>query len=227
MTYEQWLKENEKRLREEFANSKKFLLAFVLDRSGSMRGKEADVIGGVNTLLEDQKKLNDPAKIMFTRFDTEIETFRELQELEGCPELRDDEYVPRGSTALLDAIGQTINQLDKHIKVEKPARTIVVIVTDGYENASTRFTKSVIKQMITSREKEGWGFIYLGANVDAFDEGGSLGLRACNIMGYEGTSRGTRVMYASLSSNLADMRCMNVASANSMGVNIDESGKAK
>src|SRR6185369_4884147 len=161
----------------------KTMICLILDRSGSMAGRESDVVGGVNTFIEEQKKLPDPACMAFVRFDTDaIERFRQMQNISEVSPMNKEEYQPRGGTPLLDAIGQTINGLDSDWKKENPDRAIVVIVTDGEENSSREYTKEKIKDMIKAREDSGkWSFIYLGANVDSFANAGSMGINLQNV----------------------------------------------
>jgi uncharacterized protein YegL len=207
----------------------KTMICLILDRSGSMAGREKDVIGGVNTFIDEQKKLPDPASMAFVRFDTEsIERFRAMQPLEECEHLKVDDFLPRGGTPLLDAVGGTITALDADWKSEKPDRAIVIIVTDGEENSSKEFTKEKIQAMIKARQDSGlWAFIYLGANVDAFHEAGRLGVAASNTAGYTATAAGTKHMYRKLSDSVGVMRASgstfahNLASAN-LGEGDDE-----
>lgn len=207
----------------------KTLICLILDRSGSMSGREADVIGGVNTFIEEQKKLPDPASICFVRFDTGgVERFRPLTELAACPPLTKDDYVPRGGTPLLDAVGQTTVQLDEDWKTERPDRATVVIVTDGQENSSVEYTKEKVKALITSREASGkWAFIYLGANVDAFAEAGSMGINLANTAGYQNTAAGTKSLYTTLSASVATMRATGNTVAHNLGGEIGEDGAVK
>lgn len=204
----------------------KTMICLILDRSGSMGGRETDVIGGVNRFLADQKKLPDPASVALVRFDTgAIERFREMQDLAGCAELDANDFQPRGGTPLLDAIGQTLTKLDEDWKVVKPDAAIVVVVTDGYENSSREFTKGRIKDMIESREKSGkWSFIYLGANVDAFAEGGAMGFAAHNTASYDSTARGTHALYASVSASVSAKRMSHDLNAGALGGKIEEDG---
>lgn len=186
----------------------KTMICLILDRSGSMQGRETDVIGGVNQLIEDQKKLPDQACMTFVRFNTgHIERFREMKPLADVEPLKPDEFKPRGGTPLLDAVGQTITQLDEDWKKEQPDRAIVVIVTDGQENASHEYTHGKIKDMIQARENsQKWSFIYLGANVDAFKEGGAIGVRAVNTANYTSSAKGTGSLYRNLSASMSAKR---------------------
>src|SRR5712671_2344415 len=124
----------------------KTMICLILDRSGSMTGRETDVVGGVNKFIEEQKQLPDPASLAIVRFDDQaIERFREMKPLAQVEPLQPKEFVPRGNTPLLDAVGSTIAKLDEDWKTEKPDRCILMIVTDGQENASKEYTKSKSK----------------------------------------------------------------------------------
>lgn len=204
----------------------KTMICLILDRSGSMGGRENDVINGVNSFLEEQKKLPDPASIAFVRFDSEaIERFRPMQALGEVKPLAREEYQPRGGTPLLDAVGRSIAQLEEDWKAEKPDRAIVVIVTDGEENSSKEYTKAKIQALIKARQDSGlWAFIYLGANVDAFAEAGSMGISTANTAGYTNTAAGNKAMYATFSASVGRMRSTGATLAHNLGGNIDEDG---
>lgn len=197
----------------------KTMLCLILDRSGSMGGRESDVINGVNSFIAEQKKLPNPATIALVRFDTEsIERFRPMRDLREAYPISRDDYQPRGGTPLLDAVGRTITELDNDWKAHAPNRAIVVIVTDGQENSSREFSKAQIKQMIESREKSGmWSFIYLGADKEAFAEAHSMGIQMTNTAQYHNTTLGTRTMYAAASNSIGMMRS-GAASASLGGV---------
>lgn len=202
----------------------KTMICLILDRSGSMNGREKDVIGGVNSFIDDQKKLPDPASVAFVRFDTNaIERFRAMGPLADVKPLTADDYQPRGGTPLLDAVGQSIAQLEDDWKAEKPDRCIVVIVTDGEENSSHEYTKDKIKALVKSRQDSGlWSFIYLGANVDAFAEAGRMGFAAANTAGYVNTAAGTASMYGAASAGVKQMRATGATVAHNLGRNIGE-----
>ena len=204
----------------------KTMICLILDRSGSMGGREKDVIGGVNAFIDEQKKLPDPATIAFVRFDTEaIERFRDMSNLAECKPLTVADFQPRGGTPLLDAIGQTIVALDEDWKREQPERAICVIVTDGEENSSRKYKKEQIKQLIQARQDSGkWAFIYLGANVDAFHEAGQMGFSASNTAGYKNTAMGTAALYAAASDTVSTMRMTGSTLATNLGGNIEEDG---
>ena len=202
----------------------KTMICLILDRSGSMGGRENDGINGVNSFIEEQKKLPDPASIAFVRFDTEAtERFRAMQPLADVKPLERSEYQPRGGTPLLDAVGKTIAQLEDDWKAEQPERAILVIVTDGEENSSREYTKAKVKEMIESRQSSGkWAFVYLGANVDAFAEAGSMGFAMANTAGYVNTMAGNKAMYAAVSQSVSNMRATGATVAQNLGRNIGE-----
>lgn len=204
----------------------KTMICLVLDRSGSMAGRETDVIGGVNQFLDEQKKLPDPAVMAMVRFDdVAIERFREMQPLTQVNPLHGGDFQPRGGTPLLDAVGRTITALDEDWKREQPDRCICVIVTDGYENASREYTKDKIKAMIEARQASGkWAFIYLGANVDAFAEGGSMGVPLSNTASYTSSSAGTQSLYSTVSASVSSMRATGQTVADNLGGVINEDG---
>ncbi len=204
----------------------KTMICLLLDRSGSMGGKEGDVIGGVNAFLDEQKKLPDPASLAMVRFDSQgIERFRAMGPLSEAQHLTAADYQPRGGTPLLDAVGTTIVKLDDDWKTEAPERCIMVIVTDGQENESHEYTKAKVAELIKARQDSGkWAFIYLGANVDAFAEAGSMGIMASNSAGYTNTARGIKAMYAGVSASVGTMRSTGATQAHNLGGNIGEDG---
>ena len=204
----------------------KTMVCLILDRSGSMGGKESDVIGGVNAFLADQRKIDAPCSIAFVRFDAQaIERFRPMMALKLCTDLELHEYQPRGATPLLDAVGQTITQLDADWAREWPDRCIVVIVTDGLENASREYSKAKIKAMIEARQaSDQWQFIFLGANIDAFAEAGGLGIHVQNTAAFNATSAGIRQSYAHVSDTVSSSRLTGSTVANNLGGKIEDDG---
>lgn len=151
-------------------------LIFLLDRSGSMDICRDDTIGGFNSFVKDQAALG--GKLTLIQFDHEILTSYSDVDLKNINPLTTETFQPRGSTALLDAIGETI-------KSQKSSNPLVIILTDGQENASTKFTKAHIKDLIEQKTKDGWTFMYLGANQDAFAEAGSLGIAPGRAVNYD------------------------------------------
>lgn len=158
-------------------------IVFILDRSGSMSGLEEDTIGGFNSMLKKQKKEEgDDILISTVLFDNRTDIIHDRVPIKDVPELTDKEYYVRGCTALLDALGGTINHISKIHKYARkedvPENTLFVITTDGMENASRHYSYSQVKAMIEEKKKEGsdWEFIFLGANIDAAEEAGKIGI---------------------------------------------------
>jgi|MesohylFT_1024984.scaffolds.fasta_scaffold01777_2 Mg-chelatase subunit ChlD len=151
-------------------------LIFLLDRSGSMETCRDDTIGGFNSFVKDQAALG--GKLTLIQFDHEILISYSDVDLKNIKPLTTETFEPRGSTALLDAIGTTI-------KSEKSSNPLVIILTDGQENASCKYTKAHIKDLIEQKTKDGWTFMYLGANQDAFAEAGSLGIAPGCAVNYD------------------------------------------
>ena len=186
-------------------------IVFILDRSGSMSGLEKDTIGGFNTTIEKQKQEEGEAIVSTVLFDNDMEVLHDRVSLEKVAPLTDKEYYARGCTALLDAIGGAIHHIGnvhKYAREEdRPEKTIFVITTDGYENASRRYTSDRVKQMVErQKQKYGWEFIFLGANIDAIETARNFGIdeeRAANFVN-DGTGIG--VMYEAQCCLMSDIR---------------------
>lgn len=194
-------------------------LVFILDRSGSMSGLEGDTIGGYNGLLEKQKKESGEAVITTVLFDDKYELLHDRINLQGINPITDKEYYVRGTTALLDAIGKTINKIanaQKHTKEEEQAEQVMfVITTDGMENASREFSYEKIRQMIEKqKEKFNWEFIFLGANIDAIATAASLGINEDRAATYNSDEEGTNLNYQVLNALVSDMRLCNSVPTN-------------
>ena len=156
-------------------------MVFILDRSGSMHGLEKDTIGGFNSMIEKQKKEEGEAFVSTVLFDHEVEVLHDRVPLDKVEKMTEDDYEVGGCTALLDAVGGAIHHIGnvhKYIREEDvPEHTIFVITTDGMENASRKYTQKKIKKMIeTQKEKYGWEFIFLGANIDAVKTARTYGI---------------------------------------------------
>jgi Mg-chelatase subunit ChlD len=194
------------------ANQEKSLIVMVLDRSGSMGSIRHDTIGGINTFWEDQKKVPGKCFVTLVQFDTEYEVVFQNQPLQTVRPMDEQSFVPRGSTALFDAIAKTINSTVAELagmdEQDKPGKIFFVTITDGEENASREYVdREKIFEMITHhREALGWQFIYLGANQDAMKSGVSLGYTSGSSMTYACTSGGTAATYDILSKKLWETR---------------------
>lgn len=182
-------------------------MVFVLDRSGSMRSLTADTIGGFNELIEKQKKLEGDAYVTTVLFDHEYEVLHDHVALGEVAPLTDREYFARGSTALLDAVGRTINTVGARLAAtpeeERPAHVVFVITTDGMENASCEYTAKQVREMVEhQQQKYSWQFVFLGANMDAVSEAGKLGISASHAANFTPTGRGVNRMYAKALDNV-------------------------
>lgn len=166
-------------------------IIFLLDRSGSMYGSENDTIGGFNSFIAKQKAQENDVRVTTILFDHGYDVLYKRKNIYEVNDLTRNEYFVRGSTALLDAIGRTIVTLDKEID----NRVLFVITTDGYENSSKEFTKRQIKNMI---QNHNWEFIFLGADIDSYDEAASIGIKRSHVANYQKTSRGINDMYESV-----------------------------
>lgn len=176
----------------------------ITDRSGSMDRIKKDAIGGFDSFIADQRTQPGNARVTSVIFDTAVETQYTALPISEVPSLV---LEPRGSTALYDAIGQTLSVHGERITKEAWAHlVIVVIITDGEENASREYTQARIKEMITHAQEHEWKFVFLAANQDAFAAGASMGVSASTTMGYETTTIGTRSAYASASSMTKGLR---------------------
>lgn len=186
-------------------------LVFILDRSGSMTGLESDTIGGFNSMIEEQKKEPGDAYVTTVLFDHEYKLLHDHVDLKEIAPITDKEYHPRGTTALLDAVGRTINDIGVRLndtpEEERPSKVIFVITTDGYENASKEFSKAKVKEMIEHQQsKYSWVFMFLGANMDAVSEAGSLGIKTDFARTYTANEIGTESVYRSVASSLTCAR---------------------
>ena len=195
-------------------------IVFILDRSGSMSGLETDTIGGYNSLIQKQKKEDGEAYISTVLFDDVCEVLHDRVSLEQIQPMTDNEYYVRGCTALLDAIGGAIHHIGnvhKYAREEdRPEKTLFVITTDGQENSSKRYSYEKVKHMVErQKEKFGWEFLFLGANIDAVAEAGRFGIKADRAVNYHCDREGTAVNYQALSKAVSSVRrCADVKEMN-------------
>ena len=186
-------------------------LVFILDRSGSMSGLENDTTGGYNSLLEKQKKTPGEATITTVLFDDQYELLHDRINLKGVVPITEKKYYVRGSTALLDAIGRTIDKVKNAQKRtaehEQAENVMFVITTDGMENASREYSYDKIKAMIgQQKEKYGWEFIFIGANIDAIETAGRFGISPDRAANYHADAVGTELMFNSISETVCCAR---------------------
>ena len=186
-------------------------LVFILDRSGSMSGLEADTIGGFNSLIAKQKKEEGTALISTVLFDDHAEVLYDRILLDRIEPMNDRQYYVRGCTALLDVLGGAIHHIGnvhKYAREEdRPEKTIFIITTDGMENSSHRYTYDKVKKMVErQRDRYGWEFLFLGANIDAIEVAGRFGVQANRAVNYECDSEGTQLNYEVLSKAVSRVR---------------------
>ncbi len=186
-------------------------LVFILDRSGSMSGLESDTIGGFNAMIEQQKKVEGEVYVSTVLFDNVSEVIHDRVKLSDIKKMTDKDYTVRGCTALIDAIGGAIHHIGnihKYARKEDvPAHTMFIITTDGMENASHRYSSDQVKKMIErQKEKYGWEFLFIGANIDAVETAASFGIERNRAVNYHADREGTKVLYENLSAPISAMR---------------------
>lgn len=186
-------------------------LVFILDRSGSMAGLEADTIGGFNAMIDKQRAEEGEAYVSTVLFDNESVVIHDRVPLDKVPKLTNRDYYVRGCTALLDAVGGAIHHIGnvhKYAREEdRPEKTLFVITTDGMENASRRYTYDKVKAQISrQKEKYGWEFLFLGANIDAAREAARFGIDADRAANYHADHQGTAVIYEAMSEAVCNVR---------------------
>lgn len=186
-------------------------LVFILDRSGSMAGLESDTIGGFNSMIEKQKKEDGVCYVSTVLFDNESEVLHDRVSLAEIEKMTERDYTVGGCTALIDAIGgaiRHIGNIHKYARHEDvPEHTMFIITTDGYENASRIYTADKVKAMIErQKEKHGWEFLFIGANIDAVETAARYGISADRAVNYHSDSEGTRLNYEVLSETICCMR---------------------
>ena len=186
-------------------------LVFILDRSGSMSGLEGDTIGGFNSLIDKQRKQEGECYVSTVLFDDVSELLHDRVKLSEIPRMTEDDYTVRGCTALIDAIGGAIRHIaniHKYARPEDvPEHTMFVIMTDGMENASHRYSSGEVKKMI-EREKEeyGWEFLFIGANIDSVETAGRFGIGADRSVNYHADHEGTAVVFETVAETVCGFR---------------------
>jgi uncharacterized protein YegL len=198
-------------IKEKQMKNKKCEIIAIVDRSGSMYDIVNDAIGGFNTFLNGQKKEEGEANFTLVLFDTEYSSPYESRPINEVKELDKTTFVPRGGTALYDAVGKSIVSTQERIKTmkdsEKPDNVIIAILTDGGENASREFTQSAIKKMIEDVQKDSdWGFVFLAANQDATLAATNIGIGSQYAMNFAGSSRGIAKSFDAMNNTVSAYR---------------------
>ena len=186
-------------------------LVFILDRSGSMSGLESDTIGGFNAMIEKQKKQDGECIVSTVLFDDESKVIHDRVSLENIKPMTSDDYQVQGCTALIDAIGGAIHHIGNVHKYARPEdvpeNTIFIITTDGQENASHRYSSDKVKQMIErQKDKYGWEFLFIGANIDAVETAKRYGIEQDRAVNYHADAQGTSIVYESVSKAVCNVR---------------------
>ena len=186
-------------------------MVFILDKSGSMAGLEADTIGGFNGMIEKQKKEEGEALVSTVLFSNDSTVLHDRVDLRKIEPMTDRQYFVGGCTALIDAIGGAIHHIGnvhKYAREEdRPEHTIFIITTDGMENASRRYTSDQVKTMVKrQKEKYGWEFLFLGANIDAVETAAHFGIEEDRAVTFHNDSRGQALNYAELSEAVRTVR---------------------
>lgn len=199
-------------------------VAILIDKSGSMNSIKSDVIGGFNELIQKQKEVPGELTVTLVQFDCNLglkyDVINNFSSLDNVQLLNESNYIPRGTTPLNDAFAKLINEtgeiLSRKDESERPEKVLIISITDGKENASVEHSKESLKALIDHQEKQyNWQFMYIGANQDAFEEGGSRGIKANYT--FDANSKGTQKMSKVMSATLASYR-----SASSYGSKLED-----
>ncbi len=184
-------------INKDLKNVERVELILILDKSGSMYNLTTDTIGGYNSMIAKQKESALPAKVTTVLFNNKSEFLYTQKDLAEVPEMTTKEYSAESTTALLDAIGSTIRKVDSFEGIsDKTTQVIVVIITDGYENASKEYNLETIKSLVSERQNtKDWKFIFMGANIDAIKAADSLGIDTRNAVKYKNTSVGVKANF--------------------------------
>ena len=207
-------------------------MVFILDRSGSMAGLESDTIGGFNGMLNSQRNVEGEAVITTVLFDDRYELLHDRIPLAGVAPITTNQYYVRGCTALLDAVGRTIQKIARVQENTAPEmraeKVIFVITTDGLENASREYRYPQIRQMIQEKQdKDGWEFIFLGANMDAVSEGAKMGIRPERAATYSCDSAGIQENYKAVETFVTHTRCHAAPMGGEWKKNVEEDQKRR
>ena len=194
-------------------------LVFILDRSGSMGHLVSDTIGGFNAMIGKQKKQEGECYVSTVLFYNQSEVLHDRVKLLEVPEMTEKDYYVRGCTALIDAIGGAIHHIGNIHKYARPedipAHTMFIITTDGMENASYRYSSDKVKSMIErQKEKYGWEFLFIGANIDAIETAANIGISRNRAVNYHADQRGTEILYETVTNVVECVRAAQPVQAN-------------
>ena len=206
-------------------------LVFILDRSGSMAGLESDTIGGFNAMIQKQKKEAGEAYVSTVLFDNVSEVLHDRVQLKKVPQMTEKDYTVRGCTALVDAIGGAVHHIGNIHKYARPEdvpmHTMFIIITDGQENASRKYSSDEVKKMIErQKEKYGWEFLFIGANIDAVETAAAFGIDRKRAVNYNADCEGTQMLYDTLSAPISELRS-NITISDDWSKGIEENYKRR
>ncbi len=202
-------------------------IVFVIDRSGSMSGLESDTIGGFNGMLKKQKAEKGQANVTTVLFDDRYELLHDHLSIDKIGDMDEKQYFTRGCTALLDAVGLTIRKMENIVRHQPDCNVVMIIITDGYENASREYTSKKVKQMVSDKREAGWEFIFLGANIDAVETADTIGVARACAANYHSDSAGLGVVYGALSEAICDVRSSGRVKKKSLNVVREDFEKRK
>ena len=207
-------------------------IVFILDRSGSMSGLEKDTIGGFNSLIARQKKEEGRALVSTVLFDNDSRVIHDRVSVEKVRPMTEKEYFVGGSTALLDAVGCAVKHIanvHKYAREEdRPEKTLFVITTDGMENASRYYSYDKVKQLIENqKEKYGWEFLFLGANIDAVSTASHFGITADRAVDYHRDSQGTQLNYQVVGDAISHIRTKSTKLKSDWKIKIEEDYRSR
>lgn len=193
-------------------------VVFIIDESGSMHGLEGDTVGGFNSTVDKQKKLEGECLVSTVMFNTRSRVIHDRVNIRDIKEMASADYCPSGSTALIDALGDSIRHIKmvhRYIREEDvPSKTMFVITTDGMENASRKYSLSEVKKMIEERKEKGWEFVFLAANIDAAETARSYGIDADSCVDYVNDAKGNQLKYACMCEAITSVRTSKKLSKN-------------